>query len=101
MYWRALVEMDENYTVFVHLLAPDGSMTGQRDDPQVGGAHPTSLWLAGEVVTDVHVIPVRLDAIPVAHRLEVGMYATESVTRLHVVGTPDDAIVLQTITVTE
>ena len=29
--WRALSEMDTDYTVFTHLLAPDGSMTGQRD----------------------------------------------------------------------
>jgi len=61
LYWRALTEMDEPYTVFTHLLAPDGSMAGQWDSHPVGGAYPTDLWLAGEVVTDVREIPVRAD----------------------------------------
>jgi len=108
LYWRALIEMDENYTVFTHLLAPDGSMTGQQDSHPVGGNYPTSLWLASEVVTDVHVIPVRADAVPGAHNLEVGMYVAETGTRLPVrgeqgqtvAGTPDDAVVLQTVTIT-
>ena len=46
-----------------NLLAPDGSMTGQRDNLPVGGTYPTDLWLSGEVVTDVYEIPVRADAI--------------------------------------
>ncbi len=101
LYWRALFEMDEDYTVFTHLLAPDGSMTGQRDNYPVGGSYPTSLWLAGEVVTDVYEIPVRADATPGMHNLEVGMYVAETGARLPVVGTSNDAIILQMITITE
>ena len=101
LYWRALVEMDESYTVFTHLLAPDGSITGQRDNSPVGGTYPTNLWLAGEVITDVYEIPVRADAAPGAHRLEVGMYVAETGARLAIGGGPDDFIVLQTITITE
>jgi len=100
LYWRALAEMDEPYTVFTHLLAPDGSMTGQWDSHPVGGAYPTDLWLAGEVVTDVREIPVRAGAAAGAHRLEVGMYVAETGARLPLIGTPDDAVVLQTVTVT-
>jgi hypothetical protein len=100
--------MDEDYTVFTHLIAPDGSMTGQRDSQPVGGTYPTSLWLAGEVVADVYEIPVRADAPPGAHRLEVGMYVAETGARLPacgeqgrtIAGAPDDAILLQTVTVT-
>jgi len=100
LYWRALTEMDEDYTVFVHLVAPDGSMTGQRDNSPVGGSYPTSLWLAGEVVTDAYAIPVRADAAPGKHRLEVGMYVAETGARLSIAGTPDDALLLQTVTIT-
>jgi len=107
LYWRALAEMDEDYTVFVHLLAPDGSMAGQRDNQPVGSSYPTSLWLAGEVVTDVYEIPVRAGGAPGAHRLEVGMYVAETGARLPtcdeqgqtIAGTTDDAIPLQTVTV--
>jgi hypothetical protein len=97
LYWQALAEMDEDYTVFTHLLAPDGSTTGQRDSHPVGGAYPTSLWLSGEIVADVHEIPIRPDAAPGAHWLEVGMYVAETGRRL-ATGAPDDALVLQTIT---
>ena len=100
LYWRALTEMDEDYTVFTHLLAPDGSMTGQRDNPPVGGTYPTSLWLAGEVVTDVYTVPIRADGAPGEHRLKVGMYVAETGARLPLAGTPYDSIPLQTITVT-
>jgi hypothetical protein len=99
LYWRALIEMDESYTVFTHLLAPDGSLTGQRDNPPAGGTYPTSLWLAGEVVADVYEIPIRADAAPGAHRLEVGMYVAETGARLPIDETSDDAVLLQEVTV--
>jgi 4-amino-4-deoxy-L-arabinose transferase-like glycosyltransferase len=100
LYWRALTEMDESYTVFTHLLAPDGSLTGQRDNPPAGGTYPTDLWLAGEVVADVYEIPIRADAAPGAHRLEVGMYVAETGARLPIDETSDDAVLLQQVTVT-
>ncbi len=109
LYWRALTKIEEDYTVFVHLLAPDGSMTGQQDNYPVGGTYPTSLWLAGEVVTDVYEITVHADATPDAHRLEVGMYVAETGARLPACGeqgrtiadSQDDAITIQIVTVTE
>ena len=100
LYWRALTEMGESYTVFTHLLAPDGSLTGQRDNPPAGGTYPTNLWLAGEVVADVYEIPIRADAAPGAHRLAVGMYVAETGARLPIDETSDDAVLLQKVTVT-
>jgi 4-amino-4-deoxy-L-arabinose transferase-like glycosyltransferase len=100
LYWQAQTEMDKDYTVFAHLLAADGSITGQRDNHPVGGTYPTSLWLTDEVVTDVYEIHIRADAAPGDHWLKVGMYIAESGYRLPT-GAPDDAIALQTITVTD
>jgi len=101
LYWRTLVEMRTDYTVFTHLLAPDGSMTGQRDNQPVGGTYPTSLWVPGEVIRDVYKIPVHAEASAGAHRLEVGMYAPATGTRLSVEGSPVNAVSLRTITVTD
>jgi len=94
LYWRALTEMDEDYTVFVHLLGADGGMVGQRDGQPVGGGYPTSLWMAGEVVADVYEVTVRRGAAPGGHRLEVGMYVAETGERLAVAGSADDSVVL-------
>jgi hypothetical protein len=99
--WRALGEMETDYTVFTHLLAPDGSMTGQRDAQPVEGRYPTSLWLPGEVVSDVYEISVRPDAASGEHRLEVGMYVAEAGTRLPIEGSPGDAVILQAVSVAE
>ena len=73
LYWRALAEMEEDYTVFVHLVAADGAPAGQVDRMPQGGAYPTSLWAAGEVIADQYQIPVMPDAVlPLS--LRVGMY---------------------------
>jgi hypothetical protein len=92
--------MDESYTVFTHLLAPDGSLTGQQDNPPAGGTYPTNLWLAGEVVADVYEIPIRAGAAPGAHRLAVGMYVAETGVRLPIDETSEDAVLLREVTVT-
>ena len=97
--WKTLQEMTTDYTVFTHLLAPDGSMTGQLDRQPVEGRYPTTLWAEGEVITDAYAIPVRDTAQPGEHRLEVGMYLPENGLRLSVDDTPDNAINLQVITI--
>ena len=81
-------------------MAPDGSLSGQRDSPPVDGTYPATLWLPGEVVAGTYEVPVRADAAPGEHRLEVGMYVAETGARLPIVGTSDDTIFLQTVTVT-
>jgi hypothetical protein len=77
LYWRALREMEADYTVFVHLLAADGSLVGQVDRMPQGGVYPTSLWAAGEVVPDRMQIP-RVGAAPDGPLFRVGMYLLAS-----------------------
>jgi len=100
LYWQALREMDENYTVFVHLVAPDGTMAGQRDSWPLNGSYPTSLWLGGEVVTDTYEIEVGATVPPGEYLLETGMYIAETGKRLGVGDGSRDAVVLQPILVT-
>ena len=97
--WRALQEMTTDYTVFTHLLAPAGSMTGQLDRQPVEGRYPTTLWAEGEVITDAYAIPVRDNAQPGEHWLEVGMYLPENGLRLSIDDTPDNALKLRAITI--
>jgi hypothetical protein len=101
LYWRALCEMDESYTIFTHVVAPDGSISGQKDNPPVGGSYPTDLWLSDEVVVDVYEIPISADAVPGGHVLQVGMYIAETGARLPVLGTSADAITLQEVILAE
>ena len=101
LYWRALDQPEEDYTVFTHLLAPDGSMTGQQDAYPVAGTYPTSLWMTGEVVVDPHEFSIRADAAPGAHRLEVGLYVAETGDRLAIAGGPGDSVFLQPVNIAD
>ena len=61
LYWQARVEMDIPYTVFVHLLGPDGRVVAGHDGQPAGGARPTTGWVPGEYVTDAHDVPIPAD----------------------------------------
>lgn len=57
MYYQALEPMDDDYSVFVHLISQDGLIVGQRDRYPGQGTFPTSLWQPGDVFTDTFVVP--------------------------------------------
>ncbi len=76
--WQALGMTDQDYTAFVHLLNPDGSVAAQRDVRPREGTYPTYLWIPGEYVTDIY--PFTLGSGP--YRIEVGFYIPETGQRL-------------------
>ena len=74
LYWQALEATDLSYTVFAHLLGPDGRLRAQQDNLPCRGACPTTSWVAGEVLADEYAITVPADAAPGEYRLEIGLY---------------------------
>lgn len=80
--WQAVGETDQDYTVFVHLVGPDGQLVGQKDNPPRRGTHPTSSWLRGEYIADEYVVPVPNTLAPGAYSVYVGMYDPNSGQRL-------------------
>src|SRR5262249_28989973 len=52
LFWGAAGAADRRYTVFVHLLDPEGKIRGQIDRPPLAGARPTDGWTAGEYLRD-------------------------------------------------
>jgi hypothetical protein len=44
--WQARTAVHQNYTAFVHLLAPDGTLVAQWDQPPRNGFLPTRIWRA-------------------------------------------------------
>jgi hypothetical protein len=85
LFWRALAKMDQNYTVFTHLVDGEGRIWGQKDNPPVDGFYPTSQWREGEVVRDQYDIDISPEALPGEYQFEVGMYLAETGERLPVV----------------
>jgi hypothetical protein len=92
--WRAEQAVSADYKVFVHMVDEDGAIIDQRDAMPQGNTYPTSLWEAGEYVTDLYELrlPDR------SFSLRIGLYLPETGERLPVFagGThlPDDYLVI-------
>jgi len=55
LYWQAHQPIPQRWVVFVHRFDANGVFTGGHDRPPT---RTTTSWLPGEVITDVHPIPV-------------------------------------------
>lgn len=85
LFWQAEMDLDRDYTTFVHLLDHDGNLVAQQDRPPLGGYFPTSTWLPGERVVDRFAFP--LGAIQMSElQVVIGWYSWPSLERLPVRG---------------
>ena len=72
--WQARGTSDESYHVFVHLLDGDGRLVAQSDGIPSGWTRPTTGWLTGEYIRDVHAITVPGDVAAGPFELRAGLY---------------------------
>lgn len=100
LYWRARAEMQDDYSVFVHLVDARGKskIVAQQDGQPLQGAYPTSFWDVGETVVDEYVVEVPGDASPGDYQVVVGIYRASDGTRLGVKG-GGDSLVLATVAI--
>ena len=82
LYWQAVETPSSGYTVFNHLIGPDGQIQGQFDSPPVSDAWLTSTWLPGEIIVDKRTIPIRQGAPFGIYSLAIGLYNASSGERL-------------------
>jgi len=92
LYWQADGPTDRDYTLFVHLLGPDGRLHGQVDRPPGAGLAPSTTWAAGQVLVDEVTLPVAADAPPGVYRIAVGFYDAVHGSRLPVGSEADQAV---------
>ncbi len=84
LYWRVDDEFEQDYTVFVQLIGPDGVLWGQVDQTPGVGLFPTTGWLPGEYITDVYAITLAEDAPLGEYQIAIGLYDPSSGQRLPV-----------------
>lgn len=82
LYWQARERPDLPYTVFVHLIDSNGALQAQGDSMPVANTLPTSCWLPGETVEDVHPVVIPENAPPGNYTAQVGLYYLPRMTRL-------------------
>jgi hypothetical protein len=94
LYWQSLKPTTTGYTVFVHLLGPDGAILAQSDHIPADASRPTTGWLPGEIVVDTAVFYLPADAPPGPYQFRIGLYDPTTGQRLPLLDTPDDAILI-------
>lgn len=84
LYWRAINEepLTTSYTVFTHLLSEDGRLIGQHDGIPAGGMRPTTSWVKGEIIVDVHEMEFRDLGYEGRALIEVGLYESLTIERV-------------------
>lgn len=73
--WYARNEINEDFTVFVHIVDYNGMIVTQRDVMPVQNTYPTSLWAQGEFIVDSFAFT---DIPPGTYTLRVGLYIQSS-----------------------
>ena len=100
LFWQSETAVAADYTVFVHLLTPDGDFVAGQDGQPVGGVYPTSFWEKGELIVDGR--SWFADVSPGEYQLQVGLYLLATGQRLLASGQHSelgDRVKLQTITI--
>ncbi len=81
--WQATAPIPRDYTVFVHLVAPDGTVVAQSDArPTWVVPWPTDRWSPGRPALDGHRLPLPPDLPPGRYEVRVGLYYWETLERL-------------------
>lgn len=102
LFYRATAAPAASYTAFVHLLGPaqaDGSpLWAQSDSEPCGGALPTTLWRAGDLVRNTVTLDIPAGAPPGTFELATGFYTWPDLVRLPLTA-GGDRLTLGTVTV--
>lgn len=73
--WMADAHLNSDFTVFVHLLAPDGTLVAQSDAyPTWLTPVPTSQWSPNQVLLDRHTLALPKDLPAGLYTLQLGLY---------------------------
>ena len=83
--WSPRGRPTRDYTVFVHFLDAEGRIQAQAESPPGGGEYPTSVWDAGEVISDPRTISLKPDLPPGEYILAIGLYYPETGRRLELI----------------
>jgi len=103
LYWQALAKMEEDYTVFTHVLGEQNRIWAQEDSWPMNGNAPTSTWKPGQTISDEYELTIYPDTPPDVYDVEIGLYLAATGDRLRIVGQGgrllDDRVLLSKVRV--
>jgi len=71
LHWRALCEMEEDYTIYLKLINDAYHIWGQQDSRPVWDGSPTNSWEPGQIVEDKRELEVLPGTPPGLYQVEV------------------------------
>jgi hypothetical protein len=81
--WATGHPLTTDYTVFIHLLAADGSLVAQSDAyPGWLTPQPTSQWPLNQSIIDRHTLQIPPDLPSGTYTLQLGLYNAQTLERL-------------------
>lgn len=103
LYWQASAPPKDDYTVFLHLTAPDGFVKAQQDRQPFDRLWPTGRWQVGQLFADRFEIPLDDSVPPGNYLLLTGLYTPANGQRLPLTAGPPapqpDAALLGPVTI--
>jgi len=81
LFWQAGAGVQDDLTIFVHLVGQDGAIVAQHDGKPSEGTRATTGWIPGEIIEDRHVLVWQRDYRGPA-TLRVGFYDPNSGARV-------------------
>jgi len=98
LYFQRSGVIGRSYTIFTHLLAPDGRVAAQSDRPALDGRYPTDQWQSNEWIVDELTLALDSELVAGNYSVELGFYAPDTLQRLPVrvsgVPQPDNRLLL-------
>lgn len=77
LWWQVSQTPTRDYNISVHLIDDAGEILAQGDGVPQNGQFFTSLWRAGDIIRDTHLIPLN-DGVPVeATAIRIGLYTLD------------------------
>jgi hypothetical protein len=96
LWWRVLEELEQDLTVFVHVVDSEGQLIRTGDGLPLGGGFPTSMWQSGDGIEDEHIVLLPEEIKSGEYTVYVGWYDPISGARLPV-GASDSFMLPETL----
>jgi hypothetical protein len=97
LYWEVLKTPPEDYTIYIHLLDPEGNLVTAWDNPIARGDnefyYSSLVWQPGEIIDDERTLSLPSEPIPAGegYRIVIGIYTSDDNMRVPAIvnGEPD------------
>ncbi len=73
LFWQAQADPGQDYFPRVRLLDAQDTVLAELIEKPVAGTYPTAWWQAGELVRDLHMLPIPATVPPGSYRLTAGL----------------------------